>query len=62
MTIPQAIRSAFERWSTFGGRAGGTEYWWFVLFGTIVFGLAGLLDLTVSDATLSSGRPARWCS
>jgi uncharacterized membrane protein YhaH (DUF805 family) len=44
MTMPQAIRSAFAGWRTFSGRAGGTEYWWFVLFGTIVFGLASLLD------------------
>jgi len=44
MTMPQAIRSAFARCFTFSGRAGGTEYWWFVLFGTIVFGLAGVLD------------------
>jgi uncharacterized membrane protein YhaH (DUF805 family) len=44
MTMPQAIRSAFARWLTFSGRAGGSEYWWFVLFGTIMFGLASLLD------------------
>ncbi len=44
MTMPQAIRSAFAGWRTFSGRAGGTEYWWFVLFGTIVFCLAILLD------------------
>ncbi|HEV8022906.1 MAG TPA: DUF805 domain-containing protein [Candidatus Lustribacter sp.] len=44
MTMPQAIRSVFARWLTFSGRAGGTEYWWFVLFGVIVFGLAILLD------------------
>ena len=47
MTMPQAIRSAFARWRTFSGRAGGTEYWWFVLFGPIVFGLASLLDHAV---------------
>ena len=44
MTMLQAIGSAFVRWCAFSGRAGGTEYWWFVLFGTIVFGLASLLD------------------
>ena len=44
MTMPQAIIRAFERWRTFSGRAGATEYWWFVLFGAIVFGLASLLD------------------
>jgi uncharacterized membrane protein YhaH (DUF805 family) len=44
MSMPQAIGCAFARWCTFSGRAGGTEYWWFVLFGTIVFGLASLLD------------------
>ncbi len=44
MNMPQAIRSAFARWCTFSGRAGGSEYWWFVLFGTIMFGVASLLD------------------
>jgi uncharacterized membrane protein YhaH (DUF805 family) len=44
MDMPEAIRSAFVRWCTFSGRAGGSEYWWFVLFGTIVFGLACLID------------------
>jgi uncharacterized membrane protein YhaH (DUF805 family) len=44
MTLPQAIRSAFVRWATFSGRAGGSEYWWFVLVGVIAFGLACLLD------------------
>jgi uncharacterized membrane protein YhaH (DUF805 family) len=44
MTMSQAIVSAFARCSTFSGRAGGSEYWWFVLFGTIVFGLASLVD------------------
>ncbi len=44
MTMSQAIRSAFARWLTFSGRAGGSEYWWFVLFGLIAFGFASLLD------------------
>ena len=47
MIMPQAIGSAFARWLTFSGRSGGTEYWWFVLFGAIVFGLASLLDHAV---------------
>jgi uncharacterized membrane protein YhaH (DUF805 family) len=47
MTMPQAIRSAFAHWRTFSGRTGGTDYWLFVLFGTIVFGLAILLDHVV---------------
>jgi uncharacterized membrane protein YhaH (DUF805 family) len=44
MNMPQAIKSAFTHWRTFSGRSGGAEYWWFVLFGTIAFGLASLLD------------------
>jgi len=44
MTMSQAVGRAFMRWCTFGGRAGGTEYWWFVLFGLIAFGFASLLD------------------
>ena|SRR5579872_881666 len=47
MTMREAVRSAFAGWCTFNGRAGGTEYWLFVLFGTIVFGLAILLDHAV---------------
>jgi uncharacterized membrane protein YhaH (DUF805 family) len=44
MTMSSAIISAFAGWITFSGRAGRAEYWWFVLFGAIVFGFAGLLD------------------
>jgi uncharacterized membrane protein YhaH (DUF805 family) len=52
MTMPQAVKSALVGWWTFSGRTGGSEYWWFVLFGTIVFGLAILLDYA------AFGRPA----
>ena len=40
---PRDLRSHAAQASA-TGRAGGTEYWWFVLFGTIVFGLASLVD------------------
>ena len=37
------------------------EYWWFVLFGAIVFGLASSSIKRCLEAMRSSGPPARWC-
>ena len=32
MTFADALRSCFDRWLTFSGRAPRPEFWWFVLF------------------------------
>lgn len=47
MTPTLAVRTCFARYATFTGRAGRSEYWWFVLF--VV--LAGCLTARV-DAVL----------
>lgn len=36
MTFIQSIKSVFSKYATFRGRASRSEYWWFVLFNTIV--------------------------
>jgi len=42
MSFGEAIRTCFSKYATFSGRARRSEYWFWVLFGTLI-GLAGLL-------------------
>lgn len=43
MTFGQAIGTVFRKYADFNGRASRPEFWWFVLFSTIVFlGLGAL--------------------
>ncbi|MGN6742048.1 MAG: DUF805 domain-containing protein, partial [Amnibacterium sp.] len=36
MRFEQAIRSGFRNYAEFGGRASRPEFWWWILFTTIV--------------------------
>lgn len=60
MSFSQAVSSVLlNKYATFSGRARRSEYWWWYLFVTIVFLVAGILDravgLTYSDLTLGGG-------
>ena len=60
MSFGQAVSSVLlYKYATFSGRARRSEYWWWYLFVTIVFIVAGILDravgLTYSDTTLYGG-------
>jgi uncharacterized membrane protein YhaH (DUF805 family) len=60
MSFSQAVSSVLlNKYATFSGRARRSEYWWWYLFVTIVFIVAGILDravgLTYSDLTLGGG-------
>ena len=60
MSFSQAVSSVLlNKYATFSGRARRSEYWWWYLFVTIVFVVAGILDrvvgLTYSDTTLYGG-------
>ncbi len=60
MSFSQAVSSVLlNKYATFSGRARRSEYWWWYLFVTIVFVVAGILDravgLTYSDVTLGGG-------
>jgi uncharacterized membrane protein YhaH (DUF805 family) len=60
MSFSQAVSSVLlNKYATFSGRARRSEYWWWYLFVTIVFLVAGILDravgLTYSDFTLGGG-------
>ena len=44
MSFVEAIRVCFSKYGTFTGRARRSEYWWFALFGAIVYVVASILD------------------
>jgi uncharacterized membrane protein YhaH (DUF805 family) len=46
MSFQAAIRSAFQNYADFKGRASRSAYWWWILFSAIVqFATSGLSDL-----------------
>ncbi len=60
MSFSQAVSSVLlNKYATFSGRARRSEYWWWYLFVTIVYIVAGILDravgLTYSDTTVGGG-------
>ena len=44
-----AIRRFFTKYSDFTGRASRSEYWWFVLFATIVAAVYAILQVTIGS-------------
>jgi uncharacterized membrane protein YhaH (DUF805 family) len=48
----EAIRSGFQNYATFSGRARRAEYWWWTLFYILMCGVAAFAD----SALASSGR------
>ena len=44
MTFTQSISTCFHKYAIFSGRASRSEYWWFVLFNTLLNIVAGFID------------------
>lgn len=44
LTFPAAVRSAFDGYATFSGRARRSEFWWFFLFQVAVAGVSVVVD------------------
>lgn len=55
MTFPQSIRSGFRRYADFCGTATRSEFWWWILFITLVG--AALAALPVPTFALVDGVP-----
>lgn len=55
MDFTTAVKTCFEKYVIFSGRAARSEYWWFTLFIVIVSIVLGLIDMTIfgSDGILS---------
>lgn len=43
MSFGEAVRTCFRKYATFTGRAGRSEYWWWVLFYVLVIFAVGLV-------------------
>jgi len=43
MDFGQAIKTCFNKYATFTGRAGRSEFWWFVLFNLLATGAASIV-------------------
>lgn len=43
MTFTESIKTCFKKFITFKGRASRSEFWWFYLFGVILFGGINIL-------------------
>ena len=64
MTFADAVRTCFSKYATFSGRAARPEYWWWVLFATVVSLLTNMIDAYVIASALGlppfgegSGQP-----
>ncbi len=49
MSFTQSVRTCFNKFATFDGRATRSEFWWFYLF-TILVGFVGYVPLLVLGA------------
>lgn len=47
MGFTDAIRTCFDKYATFSGRASRSEYWWFVLFFFLSYLVAVTIDMSV---------------
>ncbi len=53
MNFQDAIKSGFENYFNFGGRATRSEFWWWFLFQIICYVAASVLDGVLGLGTLS---------
>jgi uncharacterized membrane protein YhaH (DUF805 family) len=60
MSFSAAVRTCFSKYATFDGRAKRSEFWWWMLFQTIVVGIAtaiGVFFIVMSVAVGTSENP-----
>ena len=52
MTFGQSVKTCFNKFVTFQGRASRSEYWWFALFNLITCGCLGIGSIPSFFVTL----------
>lgn len=62
MKPTQAIISCYSKYFTFSGRASRAEFWWFVLFVTLVTLLLRAIDYAMFGIDPDTGMPTRFLS
>jgi uncharacterized membrane protein YhaH (DUF805 family) len=55
MTFGQAIQMCLRKYADFNGRAGRAEFWWFVLFATLVSAALTALNLLTPNGAIALG-------
>jgi uncharacterized membrane protein YhaH (DUF805 family) len=55
MSFVQSIQSVFRNYAVFTGRASRPEFWWFVLFTTLVQSAANALNVVTPNGTVFLG-------
>lgn len=58
MDFKTAVSTALHKYATFSGRARRSEYWWFVLFQTLISIVATVIDAGVFGTEWDSTGPA----
>ena len=53
MTFGEAIRSGFDHYAKFDGRASRSEFWWWVLFAILVSIAANIIDAIIGAPIFS---------
>lgn len=55
MPFGTAISTVFRRYAEFEGRAARPEFWWFILFATLVSSALGALNLATPEGVIGIG-------
>jgi uncharacterized membrane protein YhaH (DUF805 family) len=55
MPFEMAIRTVFRKYAEFEGRAARPEFWWFILFATLVSSALGALNVLTPDGVIGIG-------
>jgi uncharacterized membrane protein YhaH (DUF805 family) len=58
MTFSEAVKSGFDNYATFTGRASRPAYWWWFLFGILVSIGANIIDAIIGSFGVVSGLAA----
>ena len=55
MTFSEAVKSGFDHYATFSGRASRPAYWWWVLFVIVVSIVASMIDAAIGTWGVFTG-------
>jgi uncharacterized membrane protein YhaH (DUF805 family) len=58
MTFSEAVKSGFDHYTTFSGRASRPAYWWWFLFSILVGIGANIIDAIIGSSGVISGLAA----
>ncbi|MDC0037242.1 DUF805 domain-containing protein [Alphaproteobacteria bacterium] len=57
LSFTEAIKTCFNKYANFSGRARRSEYWFFFLFGIIVYFVSSILDGIIFNVSWDSNGP-----